>query len=135
MAKDFKILDDTRGVLRYDTWPNPYVTSGEYALIQRLIKNLLTTRGEDQFDPAWGSSLAQNMQGIPGQHVGEARRAASASLTQCYRDLSSSQPDDPAGRIVGLRLDDVSYDEVSTSWVLSVTVATEVREFTLETGL
>lgn len=135
MARDVKIVEDRGGVLIPSTWPSPDTVSGEYALVQRIVKNLLTVPGEDAFDPAWGSGLSDALLGIPGQDTTSATRAASRSIQKCASDLMSSQPADPAGRLTNLRLVEVVYDMDSTSWVLSVQVATEERTFTIDTGV
>lgn len=136
MAYDVKILDlAADGSMIAATWPHPDIVEGEYALVQRIVKNLLTELGEDQFDPDWGSGIASALLGLAGQQQEQAEQASTSALQKCQRDLLSSQPADPAGRLVSLRLRSITYDITSTSWVLEVDVETESRLLTIEAGV
>lgn len=129
MPLDLKIVQlGSSGVLQGGTWPNPDFVEGEYNLIQRIFKNLMTNPGEDMFDPAWGSGLRESIRGIPGQNINDAKRAISAVLRRCLEDVSKSLSTDPAERLKDLRLETLEYDANLAAWTCTVAVVTEANE-------
>jgi hypothetical protein len=121
MALDLKIIQETpSGSLAGGTWPNPDFVDGEYNLIQRVVKNLLTFPGTDLFDPTWGSGLRESIRGIPGQNVDVAKKAIVSCLKKCVDDISQSLP----GDLQDLRLETLEYDANEAAWLCAVTVVT-----------
>lgn len=121
MPLDLKIIQESSsGSLVGGTWPNPDFVDGEYNLIQRIVKNLLTFPGTDLFDPTWGSGLRESIQGIAGQNVDIAKKAIVQSLKKCVDDISQSLP----GELQDLRLETLEYDATEAAWRCAVTVVT-----------
>ena len=135
MPRDLKVVEPREGLLFAFTWPRPFAVEGVENLVQRIVKNLHTAPGEDEFDPDWGSDLRGLIQGIPGQDLEGARHAVSSALRKCETDLSEDQPDDPAQRLVGFTLDDLAYDPDTTSWRARVIVETEETRFAVSVGV
>lgn len=130
MPLDLKIVQlGTSGNLEGGTWPNPDFVSGEYNLIQRIVKNLLTTPGEDMFDPDWGSGLRKRIQGIAGQEISKASAAVTGALKKCVEDIQHSiVSDDPAEILQDLRLETLEYDLTRAAWVSTVSVITNANQ-------
>ncbi len=125
MALDLKIFESVNGLLSGCTWPHPDFVEGEYSLVQQITKCLLTNPGEDQFDPSYGSGLRVEIQGVPGQDVEKAKKIFSAALQKIMSDLKSPDIADPVERLADLRLRNLQYDMLSTSWLADVEVETE----------
>ena len=133
MPLDLKIVQSgLNGSLLGGTWPNPDYVDGEYNLVQRIYKNLLTKPGDDMFDPDWGSALRERVQGIPGQNVNKARAAVVSALKKCADDIISSLvSNDPAERLRDLGLDTIEYDVTRAAWICAVSVTTDATEITI----
>lgn len=120
---------DSNGALFGAAWPNPSGISGEYNLVQRIYKSLLTDPGDDQFDPAWGSGLSAGLRGIPGQQLQAATKAVTTALTKCEADIKAAlgASTDPNERLQRLHLDSLEFDFTLASWRASVTVETDAN--------
>ena len=125
MAVDIKILSvSSTGQLCNQTYPVPDKVTGEYALVQKIVKNLKTNVGSDEQDPGWGSGLFPKLFGIPAQQGALARTAATGSLQKCLRDLKSSQSSDSALTVEDIHLLSLDYNPVTTAWDVAIEVVT-----------
>ena len=134
MGNDLKFVESVNGMLSGQTFPNPDYVSGQYALVQKIFKCLLTNSGEDVFDPTYGSGIRKSLESIPGQDVTAASTAASACLKFVVSSLTDSSVTDPAEQLLALSLLSISYDPVSTSWILEVQVTSGTSTFTITTN-
>jgi len=132
MPLDVKILTvDRRGVLTAATWPQADFVDGQYALVQRIYKNLMTRPGEDAFDPEWGSDIRGALLGLHAHQVDEAQLALSHVFEKVLADLTSTLPTDPEQRLTRMQLRQVVSDIESGEWRVDADVETEASAVTI----
>ena len=125
MPLDVKFLSRTAdGQFVDQTYPVPDMVDGEYALVQRIVKNFKTVPGDDEQDPGWGSALFVRLFAVPAQKVDEARSVATGALQKCLRDIQTAQPSDPLLMVSDLHLSSLVYTPETSSWDVSVEVVT-----------
>ena len=136
MPIDLKIVEPVGASrsLHPQIFPNSARVDGEFSLVQKILKNLLTAPEESEADPGFGSDLRGAVQGLAGQELQQARQAVTGALQKCVDDLQSDPPNDPSQRIVDLRLVDLRYSATTTSWVASVEAVTEETALTFDVG-
>lgn len=137
MAEDLKILDP-RGPSRTlipSVWPNSGIADGQFALVQKIVKNLHTAPGEVETDPTFGSDLPGSVVGVPGQDTDRAKQIISGVLAKCVEDLTLEQPDDPDQRLVSLRLEEVEYSASDTTWYVRVIAESETTIVEFDVGV
>jgi hypothetical protein len=130
MPYDLKIVQlGTQGTIVGGTWPNPDFVEGEYNLVQRIVKNLMTNPGEDLFDPDWGSGIRSRLLGIPGNEVARAQNEASIAIVKCRQDVQEAMggSNDPAEKLLDLRLSSIEYDQSRAAWSCIVVMTTEAN--------
>jgi hypothetical protein len=133
MTLDLKFLEATpQGVLSGVIWPNPDEVADTYLLVQLITKDLLTTPGDDDFEPTYGGGLAIALIGIPGQEVAQAKAAVQSVLDKVLLDLAyTSTLTDPQEQLVDLNLVDLTFDATNTAWIVTVQVTTGASIVTL----
>jgi hypothetical protein len=131
MANDLKVVESVNGMLSGQTWPYPDFVDGTYSLVQKIYKCLLSTPGEDIFDPSYGSGLRHNILGISGQEIERASQVISDALKRVVDNLSDPNISDPAQRLVALNMLSLEFDAEHTTWVTEVDVKTEAGSFPL----
>lgn len=118
---------DDQGRLTAATWPDVDFVDGAYNLVQKIYKNLMTTPGQDQFDPAWGSDIRGALLGTRFNDLSTARLAIQGVFQKCKLDLQADPPADPALRVTDLMLSDMSFDGSNLAWNISVQVYTDAH--------
>jgi hypothetical protein len=136
MPEDLKIFDlvGNNSTLVGSIWPGSARVDGEYSLIQKIAKCLLTRPGESEYDPDFGADIRAAIRGLSGQEIDTARKIISSSLSKVLEDLGRDLPDDPAQRLRDLRIADLTYEAETTSWVVAVEVETDATIVTFSLG-
>lgn len=135
MPVDMKFIstENAGGQLQAQLWPRPAYAEGLFSLVQKIYKCLLTKPGISEADPDFGADLIGAVQGISGQEINRAEEAVAGALQKCVSDLAVDPPNDPAQRLIALRLVLLEYDTTSTAWLIDVEVETEqtIQEFSI----
>jgi hypothetical protein len=125
MAIDLKFVDTVNNTLTAGIWPYPDKVDGEYSLVQKVVKSLLTEPGYDQFDPGFGAGLKSAMLGIPGQDLQAARQAAAIAAQKVLQDLAGTP------ELLDLRVEGVTFNVDTLAWEVEMVVATQANEVTI----
>lgn len=128
MPLDLLIVQaDADGRLFPATWPSVDFVDGAYSLVQKIYKNLMTTPGQDQFDPSWGSDIRGALLGTRFNDSSAARLAIQGVFQKCTLDLQSDPPVDPLMRVTSLWVSDMAFDDQALAWNISIQVYTEAH--------
>lgn len=118
---------DANGALVAATWPDVDFVDASYNLVQKIYKNLMTTPGQDQFDPSWGSDIRGALLGVRFNDLSTARLTIQGVFQKCKLDLQSDPPTDPTLRITDLWLSTMDFDQSNLAWTIAVQVYTEAH--------
>jgi hypothetical protein len=125
MAADLQIVSfSPTGRLRAVSWPDPAFVDGDYSLVQRLFKCLMTDPGDDEADPDWGAGLMTRLLGIPGNDLSAASEAVGSALRKAEDDLRGSFP-----VLLSLTARSISFDVGATEWLVDVLLTTTTGSF------
>lgn len=133
MPRDLKIIEPigTDRVLKLKIGTVPAAADGQFSLVQKIVKNLLTEPGDDEFEPDLGGGLRGSLAGIQGSEVARATQAAAGALRKCLEDIQSDQGPDPKQRLLDLRVSRLTFSAAETLWTLVVEVVTEAGTFAM----
>ena len=127
---DLKFIETDGLRLGGGIWPQTDSAAGQYSLIQRIVKCMLTEPGQDIFDPEYGGGLRSSIKGIPGQEIERARTAVATVLSRVL--VCTRLPtDDPTEQLIDLRLRSLVFDETVLQWVAEVDVVTAANQTTI----
>ena len=137
MPEDLKIFDLVGGnqTLVGSVWPGSSRVDGQYSLVQKITKCLLSAPGESEYDPDYGADIRRAIRGVSGQEVSRARKLVSASLSKVLEDLGDDTPTDPEQQLLDLRLVSLEYDQLATSWIVLLEVDTAATTFRFTPGV
>jgi hypothetical protein len=98
------------------------VVDGMDAVVQKIVKSLLSNPGEYQSNPAYGAGLSAALTPVAGQRLDEARQVVSRALQAVREDLRFPASEDQT--LQRLALVDLVYDKDQTAWVITLEVET-----------
>lgn len=132
--QDLRILTFENNVLVPKIADTTVFLSGTPALIQRVIKCLLTIKGQDRFNPEFGASLRQVLPKTYNESLlSKVQTDVNAAIIECEKQIreEDAEVNSPAEeRLNQLYLKDLKYDINKLQWVVDLVLKNQKDEIT-----
>lgn len=123
---DLRILTFENGILKPKIADTTVFLSGTPALVQRVVKTLLTIPGSDVFDPDFGVGLQEVLPKLYNPKLLEKHKMdATGAIINCekmIKEEDSLVTSPLAERLDQLYLRDLRYDASKTQWVVDISL-------------
>lgn len=131
MKKDVKILfkasDNT--TLLPDVQLTSSIISGRDLLVQKIVKRILTAKGSNTYNPAFGSNFFNLFSVISPDTESEIKEKFPVLLEAIQDEIILDQIEDntlnSSEKLISLILEDVKADTFLGSWKINIRVITE----------
>ena len=122
--RDLKVLSFANGVLTPKIDTNALF--GTPALVQRIIKTLLTDQGSDRFEPEFGGGLRKALPSTyDDRQINSVKMGVTAAILVTEKLIKSEDAtvkSNPDEQLDQLHLRDLTFDPSRSSWVVDISL-------------